>query len=128
MFGIGTPELLIIGIVTAVVLLPRVQRAWQEFWLDRRPVNGRPRFALKDMFACTALIAVGLAWIYVAYPMLRHSIDHLEFPVWLFIVGGAFIGSGILAPFKLASIGAVLGALVLLLLIYTAHSTGWPRF
>jgi hypothetical protein len=92
------------------------------------PRAGQSRFVLKDLFASTALIAVGLAWIYVAYPLLRHSIDDLEFPVWVFIVGGSFIGAGVLAPFRMASIGAILGTIVQLLLINSAHVFGWPRF
>jgi hypothetical protein len=80
------------------------------------------------LFASTALIALGLGCITLAYPLLRHSVVHLELPVWVFIMGGSFIGAGILAPFRMASIGAILGTLVQLLLIDSAHVFGWPRF
>jgi hypothetical protein len=106
----------------------RVEPFCQTFWDARGSTGGQPRFVLKDLFANTALIAVGLAWIFVAYPLLRHSIDHLGLPVWLFIVGGSFIGAGVLAPFRMASIGAILGTIVQLLLINSAHVFGWPRF
>jgi hypothetical protein len=76
-----------------------------------------PQFALKDAFASTALIALGIAWILVALNDLGHSIDPLELPMWLFVIGGAFVGAGILAPFRAALFGATLGAFVNLLLI-----------
>jgi hypothetical protein len=63
------------------------------------------------LLAATALNALGLAWIYVALPSLRYSLDRLEPPVWIFVVGGTFVGAGVLQPLELAPVGAMFGAL-----------------
>jgi hypothetical protein len=135
MFGIGLPELVILGILTTILFSRRIgelRQNLEQFCPESRrgyhSALDKPRFTLKDLLATTALIALGLAWIVFALPTLRRSLDNLELPVWAFIVGGAFLGAAILTPFRRAHIGAIWGALVQLALIQSARSFGWPHF
>jgi hypothetical protein len=48
--------------------------------------------------------------------------------MWMFLVGGVFIGAGVLTPFKRARVGAIVGALVQFALIWSACCLGWPNF
>jgi hypothetical protein len=128
MFGIGSTEVLILAALFAMLVLPKVARARRATQFDYRLEKTKPRFKLNDVFASTGLIALGIAWILAAQPDLAHSIDPLELPMLLFIVGGAFIGAGVLAPFKIALVGAGLGAAVHLLLVWSAATHGWPDF
>jgi hypothetical protein len=137
MFGIGSTEFAVFAILFVLMLMRRgpqlrsasrqALRGFAAGCSDRRN-RSLPRFALKDVFASTALLAVGMAWIFIALPDLGHSLDHLELPVWSFVIGGAFIGAGVLAPLRMAVVGTILGASVQLLLLYTATSFGWPTF
>jgi hypothetical protein len=126
MFGIGATELLIFAILIVLVLVRKAQPRWRA--VGFAPGSRWSQFALKDLFASTALVAVGLAWIVIAMPMLRHSLEHLDFPVWLFVGGGAFLGAGALRLFKTAPVGALVGSIVQLALICSARSLGWPHF
>jgi hypothetical protein len=128
MFGIGSTEIVVFAIFFVLVLLRKGAPSWLAARASPREKSIGLRFALKDLFASTALIALGIAWILVALPDLGFSIDPLELPMWLFVIGGVFIGAGLLAPFRAALIGAALGAFVNLLLIGTATAYGWPTF
>ena len=127
MFGIGSTEIAVFAILLLFALGPKVP-SWCANRNIPRGMRWGPRFALKDMFATTALIAVGMAWIFVALPDLGDSLDPLKLPMWSFVIGGAFIGAGVLAPLRMALVGSILGAIVQLLLVYTAFSLGWPTF
>jgi hypothetical protein len=137
MFGIGSTEFLIFFILAILVFSQRIEELFRSLCaacsefdrersirakLDRE--RGQPRFALRDLLTSAALIALGLAWVFTAWPSLGLSLAHLEPPVWYFVIGGAFIGAGVMLPFKLAMVGAMLGALVQLLLICTAQWFG----
>jgi hypothetical protein len=129
--GIGSTELLVFGIIAILLFSRRVEPMLRSLRTGRAEFARGIRdsgFALKDLFASTALIVLGLAWIVVALPTLRYSLDRLESPVWIFVVGGAFFGAGVSTPFKFAVVGTLLGAVVQLLLICTARWFGWPAF
>jgi hypothetical protein len=128
MFGIGSTEFLLFAIVIVFLLLPKGAPSWMTKRNSRRDKCSLPRFALKDILASTGLIALGMAWISVALPDLGDTVASLELPTWLFVTGGAFIGAGALALIRSAYVGALVGASVSLLLVYTAASFGWPEF
>jgi hypothetical protein len=81
-----------------------------------------PRFALKDLLLSTTLIALGLAcYVWVQ----RSQIPLLEHPIILLplIGSGALVGAGILHPFRVAWMGALIGALAMLALVGCAVAT-----
>jgi hypothetical protein len=128
MFGIGSTELIVFGVLALIVFARRVAPLVRAYRSVRGPTFGRPQFAVKDLLVSTALIAVGLAWIVIALPLLRDALDYLEFPVWMFVIGGTFVGAGALRPLKITTAGALVGAIVQLLIVWSARSVGWPHF
>jgi hypothetical protein len=71
-----------------------------------------PRFTLKIMFASMALIATGIAILeYRGWLPVGGRVSEL-FLLVLWLAAGAFIGAGILLPFKRPFIGVLLGIIV----------------
>jgi DNA-binding transcriptional LysR family regulator len=135
MFGFGLPELIIFGILAVIFfsrrideLRPNLERSYREYRRGFRSAIEKPRFTLNDLMASTALIGLGMGWIVVALPSIGDSLEHLNAPVWMFTIGGAFIGAGVLMPLRRARIGAAVGAFVQLALVYSACFAGWPSF
>ena len=76
---------------------------------DPGPDGQMPRFGTKELLASTFLIAVGLGGLVLLLkgpPLLDHPI--IMFSPW--IISGAFIGAGILHPFRLTWAGGFIGA------------------
>ncbi len=78
-----------------------------------------PRFTIRQLFASTALIAIGLALIVY---LLRVQLnvdpplnDWVAGTLWL--IGGTLLGAGVLTPIDRALIGASVGLFVQLVLL-----------
>ena len=76
-----------------------------------------PRFALKDLFLATTLIAVGMSLLYLLFSREPWRGWSAVVPYALAYGGSALIGAGILAPFKRPWIGAVVGVVVQVVII-----------
>jgi hypothetical protein len=75
-----------------------------------------PRFSIKDLMLATTLVALGLAIAIVDMSVTNRDLSrdyHLPLhPLTSLVVlsiGGAFIGAGLLAPFRRKAIGAGVG-------------------
>jgi integral membrane sensor domain MASE1 len=77
-----------------------------------------PRFGMKDLFVSTTLIAAGLGYMVAADGI--NLPDSITVPLWF--VSGAAIGAGICHPFRLAWVGAIIGALAILALAIYVNS------
>lgn len=79
------------------------------------------KFNLKDLLLGTALISLGLAMAVTPFRALfGHAMwYHILLPQLFWLGGGAFVGGGILLPFKKAAAGAVIGFTVQVVVFYT---------
>jgi hypothetical protein len=77
-------------------------------------MRGMPSFGLKQLFLCVTLIAIGAALIAFAFGRRYQGvvIDYAGLRIVAFVVGSAFAGAGIAAPFKRAGMGAAIGPIV----------------
>lgn len=64
------------------------------------------RFGIRTMLLSVAMIAIGFATMC----LMRGTGGYLQIACWF--VGGAIVGAGILYPFRLARLGALLGLVV----------------
>jgi hypothetical protein len=74
------------------------------------------RFSVKDLLVSTTLIAVGVGGF------ICGASDTIpgDFPIWL--ASGPCVGAGLLYPFRLATIGAVIGGFIMFALMWFVMS------
>jgi hypothetical protein len=79
------------------------------------------RFQIKDLLVSMTLISAGLGCFTAAIviPLLESP-----FALVLYIGAGSLIGAGVLHPFKIAWVGAIIGTLTMMgLLLYIVATT-----
>jgi hypothetical protein len=77
-----------------------------------------PRFTVKDLLIATALVALGagtLAFLFQIGKPLQLVAPPVFAGLWL--CGGACVGAGIFTPFKLPTMGGVIGFVIQVLIL-----------
>jgi len=77
-----------------------------------------PRYSLKDLLLSTALVAVGMAMLYVLFTYRWGVPNAVPLMTTVWIAGGTLIWAGLLLPFRHPWIGACVGAVIQMALIY----------
>ena len=76
-----------------------------------------PRFTIKDLLLATTLVAIGAGtWAFLFRGVVATSRMGADI-MMLWIVGGAFIGAGLVAPFKRPWEGAIVAIVLQFLLV-----------
>jgi len=75
-----------------------------------------PRFSLKRLLISTTMVATGLGALVFAF---SNQLPLLDYPAvtFLYVAPPALIGAGLLHPFRLAWVGALVGALGMLIFL-----------
>jgi hypothetical protein len=92
----------------------------------RGRMGGMPRFTLKDAILATTLVAFGATMAYwsINWPNRTEAGWHGVTAFYLWCAAGAAIGAGMLWPFKKSSLGAVIGLVAQLAVLYLLITRG----